>query len=265
MVAVLDGAPWAGERSVGEWVARLQALGEEGPRLATGLLRAYRHGALNTVRWARLAGGSPPGPGDVDDAIRRLWDAFAAAKLVRPSAVEETATELTAAKLRRWAWQPRWYLMQQDEDLLMMADAFVPSLLAIAADRRVPKRDYLLGTVAHHARDSCCGAVYNDEPAGPTLARVAAWVPAARAAGADALAAYLERLASYAVAGPVDRKGAEQRLLDLGRCGEPTRAAIDVRAAPGGFTGKLVHSAGDRRVRIDAATGAMRLAGCETK
>ncbi|MFY0539256.1 hypothetical protein [Nannocystis pusilla] len=75
--------------------------------------------------------------------------------------------------------------------------------------------------------------------------------------GAPELAAYLERLGSHAVGGPVDRAGAEQRLLDLGRCHEPPRSALDLRAVDGGWEGWLIISARDRRLRIDAATGRM--------
>lgn len=261
LVEVLSPAPWQGdERSVGAWVERLQALpGDEGPQSARRLLRAYRHGALSPERWAELTGAPPRIASDIDDAIRRLWDAFAAAGLTDPYRTEDHVGRIRAGLARRWAWQPRWSLMSQDEDLLLMEDALVPTLLEVAAERRVPKRTYLLEIVQHHARDSCCQAAYHGHDLEATLRRAAGWAPQARAAGAPELAEYLERLGRHALRGPVDRAGAEQRLLDLGRCAEPPRRALDLREVDGGWTGWIVHSAGNRRLRIDAATGRMTL------
>lgn len=115
--------------------------------------------------------------------------------------------------------------------------------------------------MAHHARDSCCQAVYHGQAVAETLTRVAAWAPRARAARAGDLAAYLERLGGYAARGAVDREGALRRLLDLGRCHEPTRAQVDLRPVEGGWQGTLVHSGGNRRIRVDAATGALTRVG----
>ena len=259
IVEVLSPVPWHGdEGSVAAWVERLRALpDDEGPQIARRLLRAYRHGALSPERWAELAGEPPPIASDIDDAVRRLWDAFAAAGFVQPYRTEERLGRVRAGLARRWAWQPRWYLMSQDQDLLLMSDALVPTLLETAAERRVPKREVLLEIVRHHARDTCCHAAYHGEQLEAELRRVAAWAPQARTVGAPELAAYLERLGRHAVAGAIDRQGAEQRLLDLGRCGEPPRSALDLRAVDGGWEGWLVHSAGNRRLRIDAATGRM--------
>lgn len=261
LVEVLSPARWHGdEGSVGAWVERLRERQDgEGPQLARSLLRAYRHGALSPERWAELAGAPPQIASDIDDAIRRLWDAFAAAGLVQPYRTEESCGRVRAGLARRWAWQPRWYLMSQDEDLLLMSDELVPTLLTTAAEPRVPKRQYLIDIVAHHARDSCCQAAYHGEGLEARLRRVTAWAPQARTVGAPELAAYLERLGRHAVAGPIDRQDAEQRLLDLGRCIEPPRSALDLREVDGGWEGWLVHSGSGthRRLRIDVTTGRM--------
>lgn len=259
LVEVLAPVGWQGdERSVEAWVLRLRELpDDEGAQLARNLLRAYRHGLLLPERWAELTGAPPQRASDIDDAVRRLWDAFAAAGLAKPYRTEENPGRIRAGLARRWAWQPRWSLMSQDEDLLLMDDALVPTLLAAAAEPGVPKRQYLLEIVAHHARDSCCQAAYHGQELEATLRRAGGWAPQAREVGAPELAAYLERLGSHAVGGPVDRAGAEQRLLDLGRCQEPPRSALDLRAVDGGWEGWLILSGRNRRLRIDAATGRM--------
>ncbi|WP_434419441.1 hypothetical protein [Nannocystis pusilla] len=186
LVEVLRPVEWQDEaRCVEAWVLRLRELpDEEGAQLARNLLRAYRHGLLAPDRWAELTGAPPQRASDIDDAVRRLWDAFAAAELAKPYRTEENVGRVRAGLARRWAWQPRWYLMSQDEDLLLMSDALVPTLLAVAAEPRVPKRQYLLEIVAHHARDSCCQAAYHGQQLAATLRRAAGWAPQAREVGA---------------------------------------------------------------------------------
>lgn len=249
LVAILAGAPWR------DWTARLQVLGDEGRALARSLLRAYRHGALTIERWTQLAGRAPRDLAEIDDTIRQLWDALSAAKLVDQTSIGEWNAALTRGLIHRWAWQPRWYLVEQDEDLVLMDHSWIPILLEVAADRRVPKRDYLIQIVAHHTRDWACHAFYNAEDVAGTLPRLAAWAPQARAAGATALADYLDRVGTYAAERRVDRDAAVQFFLDLGRCSEPPRSKLDVRPVPGGYEGLIIHSAGDRRFRIAAATG----------
>lgn len=248
-----------GARAVDEWVERLQALpGDEGRTLATGLLRAYRHGALGPARWAELTGRPPATAWEVDDAIRRFWDAGAAAGLTKRGSIAAVGTNRGA--IRRWAWQPRWCLMAQDEDLLLMEDALVPTLLEIAGIPQLPKRDYILEIVAHHARDSCTAAFMGHAEIAETLRRVAGWAPAARVIGASALACYLERLGRHAMSGPVDRDGAVQLLVDVASCRAPKPEEVAVVAVDGGWEGVLLFSAGNRRLHIDAATGAVRFA-----
>lgn len=250
LLAVLAPSPWT------EWTAALRARPPaEATHLAKTLLRAYRHGALTPERWRQLTGRAPSDPHEIDDAIRHLWEALIRARVVTAHTDDSPST--SPALLRRWAWQPRWYLMSQDEDLLLMDDALVPHLLDLARERRTPKRDYILEIVAHHARDTCTHAVWWAREIPETLTRVAAWAPAARSADAPDLAAYLERLGSYARPAPVDRDGALQRLLDLARCSPPQPREVALRAVAEGWTGSLKHSAGNKRIRIDARTGAI--------
>lgn len=255
LTAVLGGARGTGDVLVADWLARLRA-DPDGSTHATILLRGYRHGALIPERWAALTGRPPSEPSEIDDTLRRFWDAAAAADLVRGHSYEGVGTNRNA--IRRWAWQPRWHLMQQDEDLLLMEDALIPTLLELTGERRLPKRDYILEIVAHHARDSCTHALFWGERQLETFKKVAAWAPAARVVGAGALASYLERLGSYARRGPVDRDAALQRLVDVARCHAPPPDKVQLVAADGGWEGLLLHSAGNKRIHIDAATGEMR-------
>ena len=252
----------ADAHGVDAWVARLQALPEgEGVGLASALLRAYRHGALSPARWTALTGRPPATAWEPDDVIRRFWDASAAVGLGKPRTIDPVGHDPGA--IRRWAWQPRWSLMEQDEDLLLMDDALMPVLLEIAATRELPKRDYILAIVAHHVRDSCTHAYYWGAEVAATLQRAARLAPGARTIGAAALADYLERLGRHADPGPVDRAAAVQRLQDIGRCEEPTPEQVAVVAVDGGWEGVLIHSAGNRRLFIDASTGAVGFAASD--
>lgn len=257
LCAAVAEVPWTDpDAGAAGWSAALRARApDEGTALAKTLLRAYRHGALSPERWQQLTGRPPASPREIDEAIRLAWDAFVAAGLVPPHTVDPA--NRTPAMIRRWAWQPRWYLSPDDEDLLLMEDALVPVLLEIAGEREAPKRSYLLGIVAHHARDSCCHAVWWARDIEATLGRVAAWAPLARAAGDAALAVYLERLGSYAARAPVDRDGALARLVDLARCSPPEPDKVQLRELAGAWEGALLHSGGNRRIRIDASTGAL--------
>ncbi len=249
-----------GASEVEGWIARLQSLGEEGPTLATSLLRAYRHGALSDARWAALTGRPPSRAWEVDETIRRFWDAAAEAGLSKKYSVQAVGED--AGAIRRWAWQPRWILMEQDEDLLLMEDRLVPVLFAVAAVREVPKREYVLSIVAHHARDSCSAAFYRGAEMTGTLRRVAGWAEGARAVGAEALAEYLERLGRHAIPGPVDRAAVVQRLRDVARCQEPPAEQVAVVEVEGGFEGVLVGSV-HRRLYFDATSGAVRFAASD--
>lgn len=252
LAGVLTGAPYPA------WTALLQARAD-GKTLATDLLRAYRHGALIPERWTALTGQPSPDLAEIHAAVRQLWDEFVAAGLVKPYSAGSWSQTVTPGVIHRWAWQPRWYLTEQDEDLLLMEWDLIPALLAAAADPRAPKRDYIHGIVAHHARDQLYQAVHDDKDVPTCLRRAAAFAPQARTNGAAELARYLERLGAHADEAPVDRDGAEQRLLDMGRCSEPPRDKLDIQSIQGGFEGNLITSGSKQRVRIAAATGRITL------
>jgi hypothetical protein len=131
--------------------------------------------------------------------------------------------------VRRWCWAPGWELDSMDEDLLLMKEELIPSLLE-EAGADCTKRRYVLAIVEHLARDVAHHAVWA-EPAHliATLRRIATWLPLARAARANELADYLARLASYAEPMHVDRATLEQRVLDLRRCYAARHVPIEVK------------------------------------
>lgn len=129
--------------------------------------------------------------------------------------------------LRLWAYIDDWYLMSQDEDLLLMDEFFMPMLLKIAADTDCPKRAYILQIVAHGIRDNANAKAGSPEFS-HYIERVSTHISAATAAQADALATYLKRLQSYNEKGKVRKADATQRALDLNRCREPELSEIQV-------------------------------------
>lgn len=258
LCTVTDSTPVDTESGLTQWVERLRAR-PDGAALATELLRAYRHGGLTRERWAALTGAPPRAAYEIDDAVRRLWDAFVAAGLAKPVSIEDIHG--AAASVRRWAWQPRWILMSQDEDLLLMDDALMPALLSAAAEPGVPRREYALGIVAHHARDTCAVAAWNGGDLTAALVRAASWAPQARAVGATTLAEYLERLGRHAIPAPTDRDGALQRVMDLERCVAPAPDEVTLREAPDGWLGRAARTYAPpaHRLHVAAATGAVTL------
>lgn len=260
LVAVVGTTPLRDAEDARVWTSRLRALpGDEPGELAKALLRAYRHGALDAARWAALTGTAPDRRDTIDRGIRWLWDAFVHDGLAHVRAID--GGNDTPTMIRRWAWQPRWILMSQDEDLLLMRDDLMPALFAILEEPDVPKRDYVLSIIEHHARDRAAMAARNGAGLDEALALAASLRPAAERVGSPRLASYLARLAAYREAGPVDHAGALQRLRDLARCSEPSVDEVALESVAGGFVGTLKHSGGDRRLRIDARTGAITLEG----
>jgi uncharacterized protein (UPF0147 family) len=256
---VVGGVSVADEAGIARWVETLKALpNDEGRLLAQMLLRAYRHGVLRTEGWEQLTGSRLKKETELDDGIRRLWDALAEADMVKPHSIDNVSR--SPRMLKRWAWQRRWLLDEQDEDLFLMADQTLPVLFEIAADPEVPKRNYLLEIVGHAVRDHCCHAAWHGKQLSEQLGKAAALAPRARQIDAVKLAEYLERLGSYRDSRPVDEAGALQRLLDLARCSQPPPAEVQLERIADAWRGKLKHSSGDKLLRIDAATGAITLA-----
>ncbi len=85
---------------------------------------------------------------------------------------------------------------------------------------------------------------------------VARLLPHARAAWADALVRYLERVASWATPRPVERDEAVDRCRGVNRCDEA--ASAEVALVDGAWVWSLPHSSQQgAKVLIDRRTGAM--------
>ena len=165
--------------------------------------------------------------GDFDEAatteIDLVWDTLFVDGLARDEVIRAIRSG-REEDWRRWAWTSRWHLCDQDEDIVFLFDQ-PKRLLTLAREPNCPKRDYLLGCAAHGVRDrvhaSGLGPSAFDE-ARPLIFD-------AKSARAPELAAYFERLASYAKKGSVDREEAIQRAHDLHRCAPPRGEDVHVQ------------------------------------
>ena len=244
-VDYLDGLP----PDASAWPAELASLGESARREVTAwLVREWIFGRLEP----RLSGGSTH-----PDGLRPLRRALAAALpgLLYPSPGDARFPE-SDDEVRRWCWIEGWLCLDQDEDLMLMGDDNRVPLLEEAAGA-CPKRDYVLSIVAHDVRDQLHASLF----AGPDavracVARSASLLPHARAAGADGLVRYLERVASWATPRPVERAEAVDRCRGVHRCHEP--ASAEVALIDGAWVWSPPH-AGQQgaKVFIDRRTGAM--------
>ncbi|MCC7540142.1 MAG: hypothetical protein IT379_28245, partial [Deltaproteobacteria bacterium] len=130
---------------------------------------------------------------------------------------------------RRWCWIAPWVLLEQDEDLFLMRDDLIEPLLD-EARASCTKRDYAVGIVTHHLRDSIHAALR--EGADALRARIAAtrrFADAARRARATGLVEYLARIADYERPQKVSRDDAMARVSDVWRCHAPTSVVIETR------------------------------------
>ncbi|MES2639593.1 MAG: hypothetical protein V4850_08905 [Myxococcota bacterium] len=158
-----------------------------------------------------------------DRRVGRLFTALTAATGFRTD-LEHPADDERAA--RRWCWAEGWSLMSQDEDLLLMDDAYMRPLLEEAA-AGCTKRAYALAIVAHHVRDSLHTALWPRDTATPGATVVVQAVDAALTRAADLLPlapqdaeliGYLERLVSYRRPHKVGWDEATARVLDVRTC-----------------------------------------------
>jgi hypothetical protein len=158
----------------------------------------------------------------------------------------------------RWCWIESWILLAQDEDLLLMRDELVATLLE-QFRLGCPKRRWVLAIVLHHVRDQAHAQLR----AGPQevrkrLVELLRFVPPAKAAGAEELVAYLARLESYVAPRRVSRDEAAARVADLWRCHVP--ATVIVEAAGDEWRVRdHMPAPYEQWIVIDAKTGAMRL------
>lgn len=159
---------------------------------------------------------------------------------------------------RRWCWIEPWILLSQDEDIFLMSDHLVVPLLEEVRSG-CTKRRYVIAIVAHHVRDQAHASLRE----GPNAVRqrigeLSRFGTPARAAGADELVAYLERLESYARPQKVPRQDALARVSDLWRCHAPPTVEIEGRGSE--WRAKVSTAPGrEEWIVIDAKTGAMRI------
>ena len=163
-----------------------------------------------------------------------------------------------ADEVRRWCWGRDWFLFSDDEDLLLMDDRYVEPLLD-EARRGCTKRDYALGLVMHHARDSAHHAAF----AGASelrrrLSTIGSWLPWARAASSPEAVDYLERLAGYSVERAVSAEEVERRVLDLRRCDPRASERPEVRRVGANWVAPLaLANVTPGEFFVEVATGKM--------
>lgn len=242
---LLDGLP----PDVAVWPAELASLGETERRdVIEWLVREWIFGYLEP----RLSGGVTH-----PDALRSLRRGLAAA-LSGPmwSSPGDARFPESQDEVRRWCWITGWVCLDQDEDLMLMdEDNRVPLLEEAGAE--CPKRDYALSIVAHDVRDELHAALFKGPDAvRDCAARSASLLPHARAARAEGLVRYLERVALWSTPGPVDRDGAVDRCRGINRCYEA--ASADVTLVGDAWVWSPPDSARkETSVLIDRRTGAM--------
>ncbi len=167
-------------------------------------------GRITTAAWRSATASDIPG--DFVVAFGQLWGALVGAGLV--DGVAGFPVDWSQETLRLWAFAEGWSMIEQDEDLELLRDEYAAGLFEIARDRACPKRDYILDSLTGWAQREAFDAARSDAFS-ERMAYLARHASLAREADAPALADYLSRLGTYAVSGPVDREGAQQRGLDL--------------------------------------------------
>lgn len=232
---------------VSAWPAELASLGESEQRDVRGwLVREWIFGYLEP----RLSGGATH-----PDALRPLRRELAAALSGSIwSPLGDGRFPESEDEVRRWCWITGWVCLSQDEDLFLMGEEKRVPLLE-EAGAGCPKRDYALSIVEHDVRDHLHASLSKGPDAVRAfIARSASLLPHARAASADALVRYLERVASWANPGPVDRDGAADRCRGVNRCYEPESA--DVTLVDGVWAWLPPgHTEVGARVLVDSRTG----------
>jgi hypothetical protein len=224
---------------------------EEWPRRYDQLAPDKREAALQTIYAAWVDGELTSDPerdreiGRVLSSLPDEWDRVVIDR-VNP----------TADEVRRWCWGRDWILMPDDEDLLLMDDRYVEQLCD-EARRGCTKREYALGILMHHTRDSAHHAVFDGDKAFQDRTReLARWLPWARAANSPHLVAYLERLVSYGAIREVTRGEVEQCVLDLRRCDpRPDDAPKVKRVGPNWVANLELANVTPGELYVEAATG----------
>lgn len=167
-------------------------------------------------------------------------------------AIEEHARAIDETVARRWCWIRGWYLMDQDEDLFLMDDAFVVPLLEEAA-AGCPKRDYAIAIVEHHLRDHAHAMLRTGwRETRMRIGEYARWLPALRAVDR---AAYVERLIEHTRPAKINRDDAEQRVRDFWRCHAPHEVVLE--AVGDGWRARIDNTRS--WIVVERKTGAMRI------
>jgi len=235
---------------VEDWPAAIAALPPaEAEKHLRDLHRAWVGGELGTRPCPTL---------DLSEVDRRIGQFFQQQPRSWVESLHVERFAKTESDVRRWCWAPGWSLIEQDEDLMLMDDAFVEPLLEEARER-CTKRKYVLGIVAHHVRDSAHHAAWQGSDALEDRLRLARnWRPLARSAEAPDLVEYLERLAGYAERRKVTREEVDTRVFDLRRC-HPDVHLVPVVERKGREWIARLDRAGttEGRLMVDAGSGRM--------
>ncbi|MBT9588653.1 hypothetical protein IV102_35280 [bacterium] len=129
----------------------------------------------------------------------------------------------TEAEVRRWCWAENWIILSQDEDLVVMQDPWIPTLLE-EVQHGCCKADYVVSIVLHLLRDSAHAFLGSDFE--QRLRVMSEWTPWMESCDGHNFS-YAYRLFGYRHAQSVDQAGAVQRVYDLRRChpdlGRPPR------------------------------------------
>ncbi|CAN0336126.1 unnamed protein product, partial [Phaeothamnion confervicola] len=161
----------------------------------------------------------------------------------------------SASDVRRWCWSSNWYITPQDEELFLMADENIPTLLD-EINAGCPKAEFALEQIVlHHMRDSAHEALKTDLR--PRLEEMAKWLPALLRLKERHDVSYAVRLLGYRKPGKVVLDEARWRVYDLRRCSPDFENLPAIRRRGGCWVcpyGEL-----NDEITIDVSSGKMAL------
>jgi hypothetical protein len=190
------------------WLAFLAAMAEADAYLLIEPLYALWQ---NDEAYLLFEGELDPSSPEVDRRLGRLFHEL-------PAGLTEDLRLhrywVDEADVRRWCWAHGPYFSEDGDGILDDETSIVPILDEVRAG--CPKGARALDRIEWNVRRCLHTALWKGEPElRQQLLKAGALIDPARAAAANELAAYFERLAGYASVGKVDRQGATQRVLDL--------------------------------------------------
>lgn len=208
-MAILDRLP----ATIAEWPAALAELPVSDARTLVQTL--YPSWVMGELQPMLTEASDPAALSAVDRQIGRAFDALPDALMAGTLIIHFDASE---GGRRRWCWASEWYLLEQDEDLMLFEEDALVVILEEAA-LGCPKRRDILKIAAHSVRDGVHHALWDGADELPRcFDRVDRLLPLVRSTRDEATIEYLERLLGYATAQRVDREQMRQRVLDLRRC-----------------------------------------------